>query len=290
MDDKTINRNYGIDVIAGILIIWMVTSHYLTFFGVQKDDYSATRFLQNALYFFMPWFYFKSGMFYRRETKTNMLRKTSKNLLRPFILYSIYGTAIGMIAFLVKGENPIYLIISELYFLIHWGSTEWNAALWFLLSLFVVRNIHNAFCNHTKILCAISFILSIAHYYIIDHSLWYIGGNILTGMWFYDLGVCLRDKQYSKSLAIISSVFYAVSVFVYNSKLSMFNNDLLGSGYYMLSLIYPVFANISANNIARTFAQNYLTNALAWIGNHSMIIYVLHYPIGKFVCSMLNFL
>jgi fucose 4-O-acetylase-like acetyltransferase len=53
-------RDKSIDAVAGLMIIVMVIGHCVAV-GYLKH-------FINVLNFFMPWFYYKSGMFYRRQS------------------------------------------------------------------------------------------------------------------------------------------------------------------------------------------------------------------------------
>lgn len=47
-------RKEYIDVVAGIMILWMIVGHLRQVSGFNLD-------YPNILYFFMPWFYYKAG-------------------------------------------------------------------------------------------------------------------------------------------------------------------------------------------------------------------------------------
>lgn len=52
-----------IDMAAGIMILWMMLGHI----GASQLGYCTPQFVQflgRFLFFFMPWFFFKSGMFF----------------------------------------------------------------------------------------------------------------------------------------------------------------------------------------------------------------------------------
>ena len=53
-------RDKSIDAVAGMMIIVMVVGHCVA------EGYLKT--FINVLNFFMPWFYYKSGMFYRVQS------------------------------------------------------------------------------------------------------------------------------------------------------------------------------------------------------------------------------
>lgn len=59
------NREVYLDVVCGIMIIWMILGHLIASCGL-RDTVLYT--IGNRLFpFFMPWFFFKSGMFYKKR-------------------------------------------------------------------------------------------------------------------------------------------------------------------------------------------------------------------------------
>ena len=63
-------RNPIIDNIAGILIIYMIVIHVCQWCGIK--DIVSSIYMQ-PLSFFMFWFFYKSGMFYKEKTCKEIL-------------------------------------------------------------------------------------------------------------------------------------------------------------------------------------------------------------------------
>ena len=64
-------RIVSLDIITGILIIHMIFGHIMRFAHcIDTDLYHYTSIL---LSFFMPWFFFKSGMFYKERKPVEVL-------------------------------------------------------------------------------------------------------------------------------------------------------------------------------------------------------------------------
>ena len=62
-----------IDIVAGILILWMIIQHALFHAWAIDPNYSYSRgWNPNMwfpyLHFFMPWFFYKSGAFFHKRT------------------------------------------------------------------------------------------------------------------------------------------------------------------------------------------------------------------------------
>ena len=63
-------RTDWIDCIAGVLIIRMILGHYISYAGLKTSPmFSAL----DLLFFYMPWFFYKSGMFYKEKTCKELL-------------------------------------------------------------------------------------------------------------------------------------------------------------------------------------------------------------------------
>lgn len=135
-------RDYSLDWISGLLILHMIIGHIA---GWVEMDYPVN----NILFFFMPWFFFKGGMFHRHKEWKVELNKSFKRLIIPFIVFSIIGQAIWTIRLLCLHETDIVKYIGFPGTFILYGAFHGNAPLWFLFSLFIVRIAFNSF--ETKI-------------------------------------------------------------------------------------------------------------------------------------------
>lgn len=130
-----------IDDVAGIMIIWMILGHCTFFSGFSVPFYSV-------LGFYMPWFFYKSGMFFRKRNWLELIKKDYKKFIIPFVVYSLIGWFLWSICCLIDGSQTLSsCLLAPLKSLYLRGNIKGNGALWFLLSLFVVRQIANALIN-----------------------------------------------------------------------------------------------------------------------------------------------
>ena len=79
-------RVFYLDNLSGLLIIEMIFLCHIRILSVMIPDSGFLYQLQYFLIFFMPWFFFKSGMFYGRNLKHD-ITKDAKKLLVPFVYY-----------------------------------------------------------------------------------------------------------------------------------------------------------------------------------------------------------
>lgn len=91
--NKTIKRNAGIDSIAGFFVLYIAVAHALSLYGITSARDGIFPF--PCLYFFMPWFFFKGGMYFRHKEEKTTLVSSYKRLIVPYWVY----TAVGLIIY-----------------------------------------------------------------------------------------------------------------------------------------------------------------------------------------------
>lgn len=132
-------RTIWVDCVAGLLVLRMILGHYVSYSGL-KDSFLFSSL--NVLFFYMPWFFFKSGMFFRpieKEMWVLQLRKKVKSLVIPYLIFSLFGVLVGYTYFRVSGDaNYCIELSSVISNFVGMGAFYWSSHLWFLLSLFVV--------------------------------------------------------------------------------------------------------------------------------------------------------
>lgn len=131
------SRERYVDAVAGIMIAWMILIHC--------NYFSETRLhFAKFLGFYMPWFFYKSGMFFTPKESTFLIKKDAKKLLRYFIVYSFIGWGVWCVCGLTDGSLVFKECINDpVRQFLHHGSIQGNGALWFLLSLFIIRQLAN---------------------------------------------------------------------------------------------------------------------------------------------------
>lgn len=64
-------RKKEFDAMAGLLILYMMFGHALWFFNLSDSHVAVIT--QYLFGFFMPWFFFKGGMFFRHEETSKIV-------------------------------------------------------------------------------------------------------------------------------------------------------------------------------------------------------------------------
>ncbi|MBR4388586.1 MAG: acyltransferase [Prevotella sp.] len=286
-------RDNTLDIVAGILIIRMILGHYMVMCKLQDTLLFESL---NILFFYMPWFFFKSGMFCSAERKEpkKFLGTNIKKFMLPFLVFSVIGTILAIIpAFVSDYSNTTILstIKGELTTFVRHGSTGWNSPLWFLISLCLVRVVFNYIRNFINHYVIIGMLMAFAffHYlYLADKGLWW-GGNFSRGMIFYILGMKLKDLQYNKIVFVISLIIVIAVGVIKPTIVTMFGNFLLfDDGIYLLWYPFCLAGIIVFNNLIK-FTGKFLNHYhFDDMGSNSMIYYVIHYPLGFLLCSAYN--
>lgn len=239
--------------------------------------------------FFMPWFFFKSGMFFKDKDVSEELKRNTCHLLKPFIIFSFIGWIIIVLIPKVFFEHLPFLIIladTGKYF-IRDGSIRGNYALWFLLSLFIVKILFQL-SRHLRIpiLLVVFVSLSVA---LLHNAFVYNGnpvyiGNIANGLFYYSVGYTLKDRQFSKDILIISIVGILCIYHLIPSYLDFRANRLIGSSpsAYLFNEAFILCEIIIVNFLSYKFWSK--ESFISKIGRDTIIYYVTHY-IVLVVCN-----
>ena len=282
MQSKRINH---LDLVAGLLILWMIYfDHLRSFCGVSYFiGYDA---LKRLFYFFMAWFYFKSGMFYdEKRNARDVAMRDFHRFVVPFLIGCLIAMAIQALYLSLTGQfNVEYYITRNIIDIFNHGGASWNVALWFLISLYVVKLLYRFL---SKYICNVLIaLLSVTFSYLLYRMQIYRPaaiGNIPLGLFFYSFGVALRSLQYNSTVfawTFLSTVLIYVlgEIHYFSFRLNMVSeNDM-----YFLVIYSCLCSIIVFDFLARKIAP---PTWLLYIGRNSMAFYVLHYPIGCLVCE-----
>ena len=99
-----LERDYSLDAACGLMIIYMIYGHICAWSGVQQIEL-----FPRLLFFFMPWFFFKSGMFFREKPFKKEFVNGVKKLIVPYIVFSIIGQLVFYLMWIAKGETSCQL-------------------------------------------------------------------------------------------------------------------------------------------------------------------------------------
>lgn len=270
----------------------MIYGHLLLFCPYAKthsENLSAG--LEQALFYFMPWFFFKAGQFFRVKPLKQVVSDSYKRLIVPFIIFSILGHLLYCLSLYLQNDyNFIHYTFSFVKAIIFGGCSQGNQPLWFLLSLFFVR-VCFSFLVNRKIpiyLIAIATLLfSCLMHELLSVRIQLAGTDIgipkyvfttISGMFFYSVGYLLKEKQYLGGVFLVSILIF-VTISIFDFSVVGFKNDTLERGHYFVNKVDSVAGIIIINNIFKYLCKIYKFPILNYIGKNSMYFLILHFPI-----------
>lgn len=156
------------------------------------------------------------------------------------------------------------------------GAIYGNAALWFLLVLFLVKNLYNAIRSETVrwIAFAVSPLLAyVLHRFSVNWPL-DLGACVL-GFFYYACGVRMRNLQFRPSVFAAAVACYAVFCRMGISAIDVNRNALL-SGDYILAFVNALAGIVVFCNLARFIRRP--VPFFGTIGRDSMVFYAAHWP------------
>lgn len=288
---KIKKRNDTLDVISGILIIWMIAYHSFQWGNLTESI--SFQVLIRCFYFFMPWFYFKSGIvFSDKYSLKNVVEKGVNEILFPMFIWTLIGYLLTMPAAFVKGESVWKVLSDPLLFLFWYGDTIGNSPLWFLLSLFFVRIGLRLIINLSSLyLFSLTFCFACIGWVLYFFKLEILPLGFTTfplGIFFASLGIIFNRFQVVDTARKIEIWVILISVlasFLFASYVDVHRNALWYGSYwfFILSSILAIVASL-------LLFEGSKCKVLAVIGKKSMIYLILHWPVFYVVKQFCYFL
>ena len=239
-----------IDFLSGIMIIWMIVYHIFIFTG-NKQSLACEEFYK-VFYFFMSWFFFKSGMLAKDASLKQVVVSSTKKLLVPYVVFSFLGYwAYFLQQLLLKDLSFDKMVVEPAYVLLYTGSVLGNLPLWFLLGLFFDKILWQ-FLIYKNMksyqIAAISLIICFGGYLLEIKQPFYIWFTF-SGLFFYSLGNILKNIQFGEAFRLVAIVLYIIAITIFPNSVQMRSNSL-EFGYYMLWPLTSISAIITWNNFA----------------------------------------
>lgn len=271
MNNSNSQRQDHLDCAHGLMILQMMFFHLCV-----STIYGTPVYYQilHPLSFFMAWFFFKSGMFFKKIGLVENLQLGFKKLILPALIFSI----IGFIFYLIF-EKPSISFSYELGFFYVFGAFRGNTPIWFLFSLFAVQIIASLIhkFNITPILTVV---ISLGIYCLNKNIGFrpYWTYNIPLGLMFFSLGQILKDIQYNKKSIIISIAVFCGLFFIHtniNFRDGVFSPAIITMPWALAGCI---LTNVLFKSVPRLCIA-----PLRFFGKHAMEFYCTHIIIIAFI-------
>lgn len=284
-----------LDLIGGLFILQIILMHILQWSGLWGTG-TFFDYWDKAFFFYMPWFYFKAGLFLnRKRSLKDWIRKDAFRLLLPYVVFSVIGSVVWMGFDFWEGEKPLWKIpLSPLGGVIVDGAPGGNMPLWFLLSLFWSRLFFRLVPKNKEV-CA--FIISVVIGAILSKYGLKLPLSLSTafpGLAFLLLGSWSRnyivgDKKISGGGILLLLVVYVAVVLPFLPYAGMRGNQF-GMEHlpevlsYFIVVLLSWVGCLSLSSLIRLLP--FRVSFLEYLGKNSMLFYVVHW-IPLFVVNKL---
>ena len=227
-------RNHSVDFLSGFFIIYMIYTHISQEIPMQIDSMLYV-FLDSLFFFFMPWFFFKSGMFYKHKNPTKKtIKKTIDRLVLPLIVFSVANIPIYIITVAnhwTDGPSVLLCVKASLGELLFDGSPLGNAPLWFLIALIFIR-FFILLINIDKWFVPLSILFVFVSFFLWDNHIRPIRLFIpsILGFSFFSFGYFFKNFQYNKIVLCSSIVLFILFFILFPYHISVRSNEIYENG------------------------------------------------------------
>lgn len=270
------NRNSSVDTVSGILVFWMILFHVF-----QWAHCTAHPIYQVGLrffFFYMAWFFFKSGMFHKDRPHLELIKHSFSTLIFPFLLWFGFSYALVSASFRLNHNWSLSQILSYPFNqVLYAGNLPGNPPLWFLVSLFLSQLIASFFIKRKIPYLAIVISLAIGGLLSTASAVFPFSlPAIPLGVSFYLYGYLLKGaSSRSSSIRLDYVILTGVLLIVlFEPSFVDFRTGRLDFGNFPF-YIFSAFGILLLiqHRIKGGFSP------FAWIGRNSLAFFVLHWPV-----------
>lgn len=281
-------RNHAFDILCGICIIRMVSLHIMAFCG--QEDQEWWREVMRWSFFFMSFFFFKAGFFNKGTssgTDMDYLKDRSKRLLVPYVTSGVIGLVVYF-SFYFPLVDRYKKFVEPLEWSHIWMKSGFygNSPIWFLFSFFVVYMMVR-YIDKVKHLCWLTvFFPAISYWaYRTGNNVPMSLGNVFIACYFFYLGrlwqwaMCRFEVRRLMVASWLMVLLFVVLGFVAPGTYNMSQNIFTGNA--LMAVVRATLVLCGLSGILLT-AKVPRIPWLCFIGEHSMVFFISHYPMLYF--------
>lgn len=271
-------RNRYYDIEAGILLCYMIFCHVAQWANMQ--DAPVSNLLKNIFFFFMPFFFFKGGVYFVNTDTNKIVRNSFKRLMIPYIVFSLMGHCLQCVHLILTENLSLQTaVLFPLLEVLKYGSVKGNLALWFLLSLYCVRVLFSVMVKRVAPTVIFLFFASISTILnTLDLTIPYYCENIPAGLMFFSAGYVMKEWQYHRTVIFVCALTY-LSIFLFGYPVVHMRDNSLVSGYYIHWIYASIISIILLANILKRTEYLSVFAPFAYLGRNSMHYYVAHWMV-----------
>ena len=281
-------RNHAFDILCGICIIRMVSLHIMAFCG--QEDQEWWREVMRWSFFFMSFFFFKAGSFNKGTssgTDMDYLKDRSKRLLVPYVTSGVIGLVVYF-SFYFPLVDRYKKFVEPLEWSHIWMKSGFygNSPIWFLFSFFVVYMMVR-YIDKVKHLCWLTvFFPAISYWaYRTGNNVPMSLGNVFIACYFFYLGrlwqwaMCRFEVRRLMAVSWLMVLLFVVLGFVAPGTYNMSQNIFTGNA--LMAVVRATLVLCGLSGVLLT-AKVPRIPWLCFIGEHSMVFFISHYPMLYF--------
>ena len=290
-------RNHAFDLLCGICIVRMMMLHVMSFCQMQWQEWWVE--IMHWTYFFMSFFFFKAGYFNKTlqgDTRTFLVKKT-RQLIVPYVVWGVLGALVylGFAWLILPSNNTMVKLVTWEHL---WTTSSFfgNGPVWFLMSFFMayvamhfISKADEWFMRRESVLrpswVVLFFPLISYELCMMGNPLWFNLNNVFWGIFLFLLGRLWREclENYERRVMMLLSVTMIVVFVVLNildrGEYTMSVNSW--TGFYPATLLKTMCALCGFSGLFLLLPTPRVP-VLGYIGEHSMVFFVAHYPLLTF--------
>jgi fucose 4-O-acetylase-like acetyltransferase len=281
-------RNHAFDILCGICIIRMVSLHIMAFCGQEDQEWWGE--VMRWSFFFMSFFFFKAGFFNKGTssgTDMDYLKDRSKRLLVPYVTSGVIGLVVYF-SFYFPLVDRYKKFVEPLEWSHIWMKSGFygNSPIWFLFSFFVVYMMVR-YIDKVKHLCWLTvFFPAISYWaYRTGNNVPMSLGNVFIACYFFYLGrlwqwaMCRFEIRRLMAASWLMVLLFVVLGFVAPGTYNMSQNIFTGNA--LMAVVRATLVLCGLSGVLLT-ARVPRIPWLCFIGEHSMVFFISHYPMLYF--------
>jgi len=260
-------RNHAFDLLCGLCIVRMVMLHVAGICHLRGEYHFGK--LMAWTFFFLSFFFFKAGYFNKTVAGDSLafIKDKSKRLLVPYLTWGLIGNLVYF-GFLYGWPRMFALTMRTVRWNHLWEQSQFygNPPVWFLFSFFMMYVCVHFWRRFVPRVQWAWLVLPFVSYWLwkMKNPLWMSLGNLPLGIFFFELGHWWHRAQ----IRLSGRWFVGISLLMVNKWIQNPWGALTNSVCAVCGLS-GVLLSLPLRRVP----------LLGFIGEHSMVFFVMHYPI-----------
>lgn len=277
-------RNHAFDLLCGICILRMIMLHSISMCGLRGTFWFGK--LMAWTFFLLCFFFFKAGYFNKSVSGPTwpFIKDKAKRLLIPYVMWGAIGSLVYF-SFLWLFPEQMHSYINGLQLDHVWKMSHFygNPPVWFLFSFFTMYvAVH--LIQKVKWLGAAVVLFPLVSWWLAEDriTVWMSLGNVFMGVFFFYLGHWwhwVQDnlrREWFVALSLVLLLCFAVGNRYWHGEYDMSLNKWVQRPWG--AVLNAVCAMCGISGLLLTYLRRSIP-PLCYIGQHSMVYFVAHYPI-----------